>query len=50
MLAANDKGRTAGLLAFIDMKPSNDVLVFLMERAGKFLAIFVRSVVLHTLR
>lgn len=39
-----------GLLAFIDMKPPNDMLVFLMERTGKFLAIIVRSIVLHSLR
>lgn len=39
-----------GLLAFIDMKPPNDMLVFLMERTGKFLAIIVRSVFLHSLR
>lgn len=49
MLGTYDKGRATGMLAFIDVKPSNDLLVFLTEKSVKFLAITVRSVVLHSL-
>lgn len=50
LLEANDKSRAAGLIAFIDMQPFNDMLVFLMEQTGKSLAINMRSVILRSLR
>lgn len=50
MLTGNEKSRTAGLLTFIDMKPFNDMLAFLVERTEKFLAISVRSILLPSLR
>lgn len=50
MLIAIDKGRPGGLLNFINMKPPNGVLVFLMERTRSFLAIPVKSAVLGSLR
>lgn len=50
MLIAIDKGRPDGLLTFIDMKPPNGVMVFLMERTREFLAIPVKSLVLGSLR
>lgn len=42
-------GRATGMLVFIDMKPSNDLLFFLMEKTVKFLAIIMGSVVLRSL-
>lgn len=52
-----DKGKAVGLLIFIDMKPPNGLLVFLMERIGKemerkgkFLAIPLQSAILGSLR